>query len=117
MKYKLLEKEDLELMKEIIEDDNIDDESIVVTNDGIQVEERDEEYNRIWQVSWDLKLLNRKEKLYLKIFNESKTETLFSNSYSAVYNQSGGISILSYGLIAEIDELTVSNNPPSLIAL
>ena len=35
---------------------------------------RSEEYNRLWKVTWDLKLLNRKEELYLKKVNKKKAK-------------------------------------------
>lgn len=39
-----------------------------------ELEERSEEYNRLWQVTWDLKLLNRKEELYLKKVEKRKAK-------------------------------------------
>ena len=39
-----------------------------------QVELRRDEYNRIWQVSWNLKLLKRKEKLYIQKTEKKKAK-------------------------------------------
>lgn len=37
-----------------------------------ELEIRSKEYNRLWKVTWDLKLLNRKEELYLKKVEKKK---------------------------------------------
>ena len=39
-----------------------------------EVEERNEEYSRLWKVTWELRLLNRKEKIYLKKVEKKKAK-------------------------------------------
>ena len=56
---------------ELIEIEAIeDDEERKKRKQELQV--RSEEYNRLWEVSWKLKLLNRKEEIYQKKINKKK---------------------------------------------
>ena len=39
-----------------------------------EVEDRDKEYDRLWQVTWDLKLLNRREQIYLRKVEKKRSK-------------------------------------------